>query len=265
MKRILSIGNTFLILCSICIVFIIGCSTSKKAATVDTTEIRQLPKFDYSGKQNSGVGSSDITIALVDPVFVNKDAAYTQSPFNEMAKSMGNDFEELLTSKGFKIRGPFAGMGSMLFTDKKNSDFIFMVEIDLNIQGNSSTTPHKKTNWGSALAGVPALEYTYTYAGKGSIGGNLLLTALSPSFGEKLWKKNIALKPVPIEYAGKIQWKSANANIYDLIRNEPHIYNMIVRQLEQLYTETFDLVSRQIDVEEMKSVAVEAKKAEKKN
>lgn len=170
-----------------------------------------------------------------------------------------------LIGLSIKVRGPFDGMGSMLYTDKKNSDFIFAVDIDFSIQGTSTPTAHKKTNWAKALSGENAVEYTYTYAGKGMIGGTLILTAMSPSFGEKLWKKSIALKPVPLDYIGTKQWTNSNASIYDLVTQDEAVYNILVRQLERMYGETFDLVAAQIDVEEMKTVAAEAKKAEKKN
>jgi hypothetical protein len=246
------------------ILFSFGCSSSKKMSA-DNTVIRQLPKFDYAVQRTAGVGSSDITIALVNPVYVDKDAAYSLSPFNEMAKSMGNDFEELLTAKGFKIRGPFAGMGSMLFTDKKNSDFILTIDIDFNIQGTSTPTSHKKVDWGAAISGVSAATFTYSFAGKGSMGGTLNITAMSPSFGEKLWKKSIALARVPLDYAGSLRWTNIDVTIYDHLAKDPVVYNIFVQQLEKMYKETFDLVTAQIDVEEMKSVAAEAKKAEKKN
>lgn len=44
---------------------------------------------------------------------------------------MGNDFEKLLTAKGFTIRGPFRSRDEMVYNDKRNSDFVLQVEIDL--------------------------------------------------------------------------------------------------------------------------------------
>ncbi|MFN3329029.1 MAG: hypothetical protein ACK40U_09290 [Fervidobacterium pennivorans] len=242
-----------------------SCSSSKKA-TVDTTVARILPTFDYAVQKSAGVGTSDITIALVNPTYVSQNAAYALSPFNIMAKAMGNDFEELLTAKGFKIRGPFDGMGSMLFSDKKNSDFIFAVEIALNQTGTSQYKQKRKIDWGAAIGGATdAGIYSYTYTGKGTIGGTLTITALSPSFGEKLWKKNIELRQVPYEFVGSIPWSNTQATFYDHLQQDPVVHNVLVKQIERMYVETFKLIESQIDVEEMKTVAAEAKKAEKKN
>lgn len=241
-----------------------GCGSTKQAATAVVT--RTLPRFDYAPNQSAATGSSNITIALVAPVYVANNSQHALSPFNEMAKSMGNDFEELLTAKGFKVRGPFDGMGSMLYTDKQNSDFIFSVEINLTHSGTSQYKQHRKIDWGAAIGGASdAGIYTYTYTGAGSFGGTLNITAMSPSFGEKLWKKNIELQRVPYQYVGSISWKNPNATIWDNIRYDPVVYNTVVGQLEKMYAETFKLLETQLSVEEMKTVAAEARKAEKKN
>lgn len=241
----------------------ISCGSTKKTSSSVVT--RQLPKFDYAAQKTAAVGSSNITIALVSPTYVSKNEN-VMSPFNEMARNMGNDFEELLTAKGFKVRGPFDGMGSMLFTDKQNSDFIFAVEIDLTHSGTSEYKQKRKIDWGAAFGGASdAGIYTYTYTGSGSFGGTLNITAMSPSVGEKIWKKSIVLHTVPYQYIGSIAWKSPNANIWDNIREDPAVFNAIIGQLERMYTETFKLIETQISVDEMTIVASEAKKAERKN
>jgi hypothetical protein len=43
------------------------------------------------------------------------------------------------------------------------------------------------------------------------------------------------------------------------------VYNTLISALKTYYQSAFDLVSRQIDVDEMKYVAKEGTKAEKKN
>jgi hypothetical protein len=242
---------------------LLGSCGSTKQATKTVT--RNLPRFDYVPRQTAQAGSSGITIALVAPTYVSQNAKNLQSPFNEMGRSMGNDFEELLTAKGFKVRGPFDGMGSMLYTDKQNSDFIITIDIDLTHTGTSRYKQKRKIDWGAAIAGAAdAGVYSYTYTGSGALGGSLNITAMSPSFGEKLWKKSIELQSLPYIYTGSIAWKDANATIWDQINYDPAVYNEILFHLEEMYAETFKLLEAQISVEEMKTVAAEAKKAEKK-
>lgn len=85
----------------------IACSSTKSTVT---TNQRVPAKFDYSPPSRTQSGATNITIALVRPKFVGENPEYYVPPFNEMASSMANDFQELLTAKGFTIRGPFVRM-----------------------------------------------------------------------------------------------------------------------------------------------------------
>lgn len=240
-----------------------ACSASKQTASSNPEVPKILPKFDYSPKNGTKVGSSNLTIALVSPAF--GDPSLTMNPFEDMRKSMANDFEELLTSKGFKVRGPFNQVGEMLYNDKQNSDFIFLVEIDLNFKNIDRTVKwNSKTNWGAVLTGQNGEYGWYTYTGQGTFVCNLTLTATSTKFGEKLWKKNITLPPSAFKYIGTRQWSDNRATLYDEVMQDNTVYNAVAKVLESQYQQVFDLVERQIEVEEMKTVSVEAHKVDAK-
>lgn len=61
-----------------------------------------------------------------------------------------------------------------------------------------------------------------------------------------------------------ISWKNTDATIWDQIAQDLVVFNTVIGQLERMYMETFKLIETQINAEEMKIVAAEAKKAEKK-
>lgn len=260
MKNALSVA-AFAILSAI---FLTACTASKKAAEPEAPKIQ--PKFDYAPKVLSQVGSANMTIALVNPSYVNSYLAI--NPFEDMRKNMANDFEELLTAKGFKVRGPFNQWGEMLYNDKVNSDFVFAVEIDLNFNNvDRKRRTVTSTNWGKVLNPYDTGSGTdayYTYEGEGTVVCNLVLTAMSSKFGEKLWKKNVSLPAAPFKYVGKTRWSSSDATLYDEVQQDNTVYNEIARLLESQYQAIFDLVEKQIDVEEMKTVTVEAKKVDGK-
>jgi hypothetical protein len=107
-------------------------------------------------------------------------------------------------------------------------------------------------------------SFSYVYRGKGTIGGNLIITAMSPSFGEKLWKKSIDMSKIPFEYASTMEWDTQFITFFEEMDKDPDLYNKFLASLETFYQQTFDLITKQIDVEEMKTVADEAKKVEKK-
>jgi len=241
---------------------LMACTPAKPTASA-TQQQKIVPKFDYSPKVTSKVGSSNITIALVSPTY--GDPQLSMNPFEDMRKSMANDFEELLTSKGFKVRGPFNQIGEMLYNDKQNSDFIFLVDIDLNFKNiDRKYKVESATNWGGVLLGGNAVDSWFVYFGDGTITCNLTLTATSSSFGEKLWKKNISLTPIPFKYEGKQHWSSPSATLLDEVQKDNTVYNEISRVLEKQYNAIFELVEKQVEVDEMKSVSDEAHKVDKK-
>lgn len=239
-----------------------GCSSTKNISKPETPRI--LPKFDYAPKNLAKVGSSNITIALVSPTY--GDANLSFAPFEDMRKSMANDFEELLTSKGFKVRGPFNQIGEMLYNDKENSDFIFLVEIDLNFKNIERKFKYdQKTNWGTfLLTNSDGISSWFTYSGVGTFSCNLTLTATSSKFGEKLWKKNITMPAIPMKYQGEKHWDNTNITLYEEVMLDNAVYNEVAKVLEIQYQAVLGLVEKQVEVEEMKTVATEAHKVDKK-
>lgn len=252
---------------ALCLVALcMACGSTKQATT---TQTKQLPHFDYSVKSVEKPASAGITIALIDPTFPERQrnlmsptSGTLMSPFGDMAKAMRNDFEELLTSKGFTILGPYRSIGDMVYNQMQQTDLILTIEIDLTQTGQQQYKQKRKVDWGAALNGATdAGIYSYTYTGSGSFGGYLNLTILSRR-QVKLWKKNILLQNVPYQYTGSIVWKSPNVNMWDNIREDAAVYNAIITPLERMYTETLRLVESQIEVEELKGLMTEAKKAD---
>lgn len=255
--------NTHKIFLILAVVVIGACASSKPTPSTEITKIQ--PVFDYAPKGTGAPGSAGMRIALINPIFAEHLSSV--NPFQAMRKNMANDFEELLAAKGFKIRGPFEQFGELLYDDKLNSDFIFEVEVDLDFRSvDRKRRTVSEANWGKILN--PYTNETsdtyYMYEGQGAIVCNLILTAKSTNYGEKLWKKNISLPAVPFKYQGKAKWSSSNATLLDEIRQDNSVFNEISKLLESQYSVIFDLVDRQIDVDEMKTVAAAAKKVDRK-
>lgn len=229
------------------------------------TEATKLPaKFEYAPQFQVSAGSTKMTIALVRPNFIAHNSEYLVSPFPEMATSMGNDFEELLTSKGFTIRGPYNSRDEMVYNDKVNSNFALEVQIDLNPNYSVELTSHSKVRLLNILLVTPPFQDIY-YSTKGTItfGGNLILTASSCQYGEKIWKKNIALEQITFTYEGSKLYLSAPSMANQLITDNS-VYNTISRNLEIFYSNALELAWKQIDPEEMSIVSKQAKEADSK-
>ena len=238
-----------------------GCGTSKFVSNDKT--LRVLPSFSFTPKSNASPGSLDMSIAIVQPVFVSKDAEFLVSPFPEMAITMGNDFEEMLTSKGFTVKGPFASRDNMVYTEKKTTDFIIQIEIDLRIGSDCKAIYHANFNPLLILLGGSSNSF-YTMEGNITLGGNLIITALSPQYGEKIWKKQISLSNITFNYVGNIKWTGEPTTAEQLMKDN-RFYNSFVAMLEKFYITALDVVWSQIDPAEMKLITKQAKEADGKN
>lgn len=255
MKNFINLLTLFALL------FLNSCSSTKNL----TPSVQRIPsKFDFVPPSKSEIGSSKMTIAIVKPVFISQNPEYLVSPFPEMATSMGNDFEELLGAKGFTMRGPFNSRDEMVYTEKVNSSFILEIQIDLNPQYTTNLTSHSHTGLANLLiASAPLADITYTTNGEITFGGNLVLTALSPQYGEKIWKKNIALEKATFSYTGTTPWDGRPSMAQQLVQDNL-VFNKVSGELDKYYKNALDLVWRQIDPEEMKIVTKQAKEADSK-
>lgn len=241
-----------------------ACTPLKQTATT-TPAVQRIPaKFDFSPPSRAQVASTGITIAIVRPIFVGQNPEYYVPPFNDMAESMGNDFQEMLTAKGFTVRGPFGSRDEMIYNDKLNSSLVLEIGIDINPQYNRKYNVTSKTNWGSLLdKSQPASTNSYRMTGEVTLAGNLVINAKSAQYGELIWKKNIALEPASFTYNGNLTW-SGVPTMKDELQKDNQVYNAISRELEKFYGKALDVAWKQIDPQEMKTVADQAKKADKK-
>ena len=239
---------------------ILLCSCTLPQHTTTTATQRIPATFDYSPPSRVQPGATGMAIALIRPSYIAKDAEYLAPPFSEMASGMANDFEEMLTAKGFSIKGPFASRDEMVYNDKVTSDFAIEVSIDLRPQYNRKYTP--VTNWGSVLD-HSANQNFYKMNGEVTFSGDLIITAASPQYGEKLWKKKIALAPQSFTYTGTTKWTGV-PTMADELRQDNTVYNTVARELEKFYTGALNLCWQQIDPVEMKTISAQAKRADRK-
>lgn len=241
-----------------------GCISSK-STTSTAPIIQRIPaKFDFSPPSRSQAGTTGITIAIVKPTYVGQNPEYYVQPFNEMATSMGNDFEELLTAKGFTMRGPFGSRDEMVYNDKINSSFVLEIGIALNPLYKRKYVTTTKTNWAGILnSSAPATIQRQKMSGEITLAGNLVINAKSAQYGELIWKKNIALDPASFTYLGSLSWQGYPTMAEEL-NQDNQVYNTLSGELEKFYTKALALAWQQIDPAEMKTVAEQAKKADKK-
>lgn len=256
--------KTNVLLCATMTLLLVACTATRSTTTTAPLVQRVPAKFDFSPPSRANAGSTNITIAIVKPTYVGKNPEYFVPPFNEMASSMGNDFEELLTAKGFTMRGPFGSRDEMVYNDKVNSSFVLEIGIDMNPQYNRKYATSTKTNWASILNPyAPATTSTQRMSGEVTLAGNLVINAKSSQYGELIWKKSLALETSSFTYTGQITWTGL-PTMEEELNKDNQVYNVVSSELEKFYLKALNLAWQQIDPQEMKSIADQAKKADKK-
>lgn len=242
MKKVLLLASVVL--------FLSQCSTTKSGVG---TNPRIPAKFDFAPPSKVTPGSTNLTVALIRPIYITKEPEYYIDPFKEMSQQMANDFEELLNAKGINIRGPFGSRDEMVFNDKQSCSFAFVAEIDLQPSYN------RKYTYSPGMGSIVAASYKMN--GEITLGGSLVLKAVSPRYGEKLWTKSIALEKQSFTYHGSVKWNNV-PSLADELKQDNEVYNPMARELETFYEKAMNLAWQQIDAEEMKTVAEQAKKAD---
>lgn len=253
-KLIFTLGALFLFL--ICGQESFAQPKGKKKKGVEEEKIS--PKFSYSPETRESVASTGITIALLNPVFTNRDLRGAGSPWSDFAKAMSSDIEELLISKGFKVRGPFSSIDDMVVSDKTNSDFILKISMDIEPKLQRKLKQIYVMN----LVGPSTYQYQVTQ-GDGSIGGKVQLTASSCFSNEKLWKKDLDISQKTFSYTGTVKWPTSTINPGAELQQDVNLWNPVCKILEEMYKESFDIFYKQFAKEEMAPVAEESRKTDK--
>jgi hypothetical protein len=218
-------------------------------------EERYNPNFSYSPATRDSVASTGITIALLTPIFIDKDIDAFGNPFSDFSKALTSDVEELLISKGFKVRGPFNSIDEMVTPDKFNSDFIIRIGIDMS--------PKVQRTWKNVLSLLSSSGLYRVGKGDVSINAKVQLTAMACFTAEKLWKKDLDVVQKNFNYSGSVNWPSNNVAPMAELQQEVNLWNPFCKKMEEVYKESLDILYKQFDKDEMTSVANESRKTDK--
>lgn len=226
-----------ILLSTVVLALIYSCGTTKPTAS------RLAPKFDYVTSNPNGevTKSNQIALALVRPVFgVNTGdmpaSAYGRPPFTNFIKNMGNDFEEMLTARGYTIKGPFFTFDEMVYNDKKNTDLALHPEVDIVFTG----LPIRKNF--NAMTG----KDVYWVEGEMKISGKINLVFYEPQTKTKVWVKSVPFEETTFQVKGTKKYFQPA-----FIQEEDGIWNPLVEHLEQVYQKSMKTCYNHLDPEEL--------------
>jgi len=108
-----------------------GCASTKR----EPLESKVVPKVDFQPPTTSPVDTNSVAFCLINPEFPNEwKEVIPYYPFDKFSKNMAADFEEILSARGFRMRGPFKTFDEITFPDKNQSDLTLMPKIDIEVK-----------------------------------------------------------------------------------------------------------------------------------
>lgn len=233
--------------------FIFFSSFSNAQKSKSGSSARYSPKYNFEPPKRDSIASANVTIALMKPIFLLGNVnGNSEEPYNKFSNKMVDDIEALLTAKGYKVRGPFTTRDEMVFSDKQASDFSLEIALNYNAE--------VQRDWKSSYH---MLSGDYTYKVKSAnvnITTSVVITAKSNFTGEKLWKKNLELNSKSFSYNGSTIWDSQSVTFRRELEEDNNFWNPYTKQLEIVYTEALTILWKQFDINEMQSIAAEARK-----
>ena len=210
-----------------------------------------VPDYSFVPSSKVAPGSTGIRIALFKPVFPGNFTYASISPFSTFRTNMNRDLEQILTSKGYILKGPFDTYDDMMYSDKKECELGLFTDIDLNITQTSGSW----RNAGSVLLPV-------SYSGTIAISGKITFYVSETFTKQKLLVKSLSIpQQIDVQLSSKLRY-AGNEEIIMANKipiNDPGIHNPIALALVDFYKSTMKKASDMLEVEELKNLKAQAK------
>ena len=237
--------------------FILGCGLLKTYEEPPKT-VKIIPSYDFSPPAPVAPGSAKINIALFEPHYPSNFAYSDKSPFDKFRISMGKDLEEILTARGFIIKGPYDEYDLMTFSDKQECDLGLVADINIDINetsGGWDYHPPVTTQYGTHNA------YN-TYGATLSLNGKITLYIIETFTKQKLIVKSLNIPESTITAKSKVLF-SPNQNAKGIPVGDPDVHNPIAEGLKSFYQSTmkraWDLLTKE-ELERLKAQVTQIRK-----
>ncbi len=206
---------------------LLSCSGAKVATTPLV-----VPDFDFSPSSPVATGSAGIKIGLIDPIYSGNFLYSNQPLFKQFRKNMGNDFQEILTARGYILKGPYETYDLMTYSDKNECDLGLDIEIDLNIvqtSGGWNRFPLK-----SYAYGITSGNYS-TYDGTLNLSGKITISVIETFTRQKLLIKSVPVPQEAITVTAEAEYAYEATGVP---LGDPGVHNPIANSLASFYKTT---------------------------
>lgn len=244
MKR----NTTFILFCILTLLWLSACATVKK----ETGQLNLKYAFP-----NENIPKTNLAIAIVSPEFTKNENDQTQNYRENIKGAFNNTFQELITRKGFNIKGPYSTFDDMAYGEKEGAYLAMIPVLKFNLE---------KT-------GAEACENTLcTDKGYIRVVGELRLDFIEPLTKEKILVKRINLsdlgiqKPYTVQRIKRHQGENAGlANIIgDITTGKKELVDDIEKAfydaINEFYAKSMDKIWVMTSTKEVLSYQAQIKK-----
>ncbi|MBI1805662.1 MAG: hypothetical protein HYR76_01270 [Ignavibacteria bacterium] len=225
----------------------IGC-----APKATKSEQAYVPSFHFTPTANAPVASAEVTFAVVNASYSENQPWTTVWPFTDFSKNMGLDFQQILSARGFTVKGPFGSYDELTFPDKKGSDLVLQPTLDVRLD---IVNPEARKHVG--ILGPDS----YTLNGQAAIGGRITLALTESLSKERMWFKSIDIPREVVSWEGEKEYPAPPNGVDP---NDAGITKVLGPKLEAIYTKVMQAAWNYLDPEEMKLVKKQAEEIKKK-
>lgn len=199
-------------------------------------------KFDFI-PQSTRTEPRDIKFALINPKFGTEFKMGASDPYRTFISNMSPDFVEMLSARGFSYIGPFQQYDDMVYNDKKTTDLVLEIDVDLRL-GELPLKVDYKTLY--HIGGGSTTVEEYYYDGMMSVGGKINLICSEPFTKTKIWVKSVPFQET------SFYLKSYDRYSYEYgLTDDPEVWNTMVGNLEKTYSQALQTAWNHLDPEEL--------------
>lgn len=230
------------------VAFLGGCAPKQAASTPAVAP----PTFAWTPPTTAVPASAGVTFALVGATYSENQPWTGLWPFTDFSRNMALDFQQLISARGFTVKGPFGSYDELAYPDKKGSDLVLQPSLDVRVEFSNL---QRKENF--RLIG----DNTYSLEGDAAVTGRVTLALLESLTKERMWFKSIELTPSTVHWIGSKQYKSPPASV-DF--SDVSVTNPLGKTMEGAYRSVMEATWRYLDPEEMKLVKKQAEEIKAK-
>lgn len=152
--------------------------------------------FAYSVPQRKPPGSVKLTIAVVNPEYIEKLSPQYSTLARSFSNALGASLDEIIVAKGMTAKGPYENLEIISYPDKQATDLTLSPRVSINFmrakEVSAQNVVYVKSKGQNILGDIVTYEM--------DVEGWISLEMREPLSGEKMWIKKLDLGMFKVNY-----------------------------------------------------------------